>query len=249
MPVVIAVLLALLWVFALRRWYRQAPTPLESVEHQQRALDALQHAASRSRSGPPAPSTGTNRPLRNLSLSHGGRSQRSLAPLAFALLGTLALAGVGTIWWVGTNTNQKQAASQSTVTSGHGTTTTTAAPTTTTTNTTAPPPPPVAHATLTRQTSTGAVFTVDRQTYTVTVSASAPCWLRAQDPNNQNGTPLFEGTLRSGDTQPIQVNGSAVLRLGAANNVTLTLDGQPLQLPGQSGNTLTLTLNGSTNGA
>lgn len=245
MPVVIAVLLALLWVFALRRWYRQAPTPLESVEHQQRALDALQHAASRSRSGPPAPPGAAGRPL-SFSLPRGGRSERSLAPFVVALVGTLVLAGVGAIWWVGTNTNQKQASSSSTVTTGKAATTTTAPPTTTTT---APPAPTVAHATLARQAGASVVYNVDRQTYTVAISASAPCWVRVQDPNNQNGTPLFEGTLHSGANQPIPINGSAMLRLGAANNVTLTLDGQPLQLPGQSGNTLTLTFNGSTNGA
>ena len=66
---------------------------------------------------------------------------------------------------------------------------------------------------------------------------------------NQSATALYEGVLRSGDSQPIQVNGSAVVRFGAANNVTLTLDGQPLSLPGQFTSTLTLTLNGSTNGA
>jgi hypothetical protein len=230
MPVVIAVLLALLWVFALRRWYRQAPTPLESVEHQQRALDALQHAASRSRSGPPAPAAAGDRPLRSVSLSSAGRPQRSLAPLGVALVGSLVLGGTGVAWWVGRDTKNKQSASTAT-----STTTTAAAP-------------PVAHATLTRQTATALNFTVDRPAFILTVAASGRCWVRAQDAN-QSATALYEGVLRSGDSQPIQVNGSAVVRFGAANNVTLTLDGQPLSLPGQFTSTLTLTLNGSTNGA
>jgi hypothetical protein len=247
MPVVIAVVLALLWVFALRRWYRQAPTPLESVEHQQRALDALQHAASRSRSGPPASATTTSttsRPLQSISSARVGRPQRSLAPIAVALVGSLVLAGIGVAWWVGRDTTRKQSASAPTSTTRHATTSTTVPPSTAT----APTLPPVAHATITSQTGNGIMFSVDRPSFTLTVAASAPCWVRAQDPS-QNGSPLYEGTLRAGDSQPIQVNGSAVLRLGAANNVTLTLDGQPLSLPGQASNTLTLTLNGSTNGA
>jgi hypothetical protein len=243
MPVVIAVLLALLWVFALRRWYRQAPTPLESVEHQQRALDALQHAASRSRSGPPAPAAAGDRPLRNVSLSSAGRPQRSLAPLGVALVGSLVLGGTGVAWWVGRDAKNKQSASTATSTTLRAATSTTVGPTTTTAAA-----PPVAHATLTRQTATALNFTVDRPAFILTVAASGRCWVRAQDAN-QSATALYEGVLRSGDSQPIQVNGSAVVRFGAANNVTLTLDGQPLSLPGQFTSTLTLTLNGSTNGA
>ena len=241
MPVVIAVLLALLWVFALRRWYRQAPTPLESVEHQQRTLDALQHAASRSRS--PAPPATQTRPLRNISVARASRTQRSLAPLGIALAGTLVLVGLGSIWWLGRDTTHKQAASPARITHPP-TTPITGAPTTTTTAA----PPPVAQATVTTQSRNGIVLAVDRPTFTVTVTATGRCWLRAQDPK-QTGSPLFEGILVAGDTRTIPVNGSAVLRLGAANNVTLALDGQPLQLPGQFGNTLTLTLNGSANGA
>jgi hypothetical protein len=182
--------------------------------------------------------------VHSISSTSIGRPQRSLAPLAVALVATLVLAGVGVAWWVGRDTTQKQSASAATSTTGHATTSTTLPPSTTT----APPLPPVAHATLARQTGNGVVFTVDRPSFTLTVAASAPCWVRAQD-SSQNGAPIYEGTLRAGESQPIQVNGSAVLRLGAANNVTLALDGQPLPLPGQVGNTLTLTLNGSTNGA
>jgi len=243
MPVVIAVLLALLWVFALRRWYRQAPTPLESVEHQQRALDALQHAASRSRSGPTPASGTTSRAIPAIPGPRGLRPERSLTPLAVALVGTLVLTGVGVAWWVGRSTHQKQSASPATATT-HRPSASTTAPTTATTS----PLPPVAHATLTSQTGNAIVFTVDRPTFTVTVTATAPCWLRAQA-TQQSSAPLFEGTLHAGDAQPIQVNGSAVVRLGAANNVTLAIDGQPLAMPTQIGNTLTLTLNGSPNGA
>ncbi|MBV8952258.1 MAG: DUF4115 domain-containing protein [Actinobacteria bacterium] len=246
MPVVIAVLLALIWVFALRRWYRQAPTPLESVEHQQRALDALQHAASRSRTD--LPTTAPQRSPRPITSSPGNRTQRSLAPLGVALAGTLVLAGVGGIWWVGRNGTPKQAASSSTSTTGRRASTTTTAPPTSTTTTT--PAPAVAQATLTNQSTGAATFTVDRPTFTLTIAASGACWVRAQDPNqSQNSAPLFEGTLHSGDTQPIPVNGSVVVRLGAAKQVALSIDGQPLTLPNQNGNTVDITLNGSTNGA
>jgi hypothetical protein len=241
MPVVIAVCLALLWVFALRRWYRQAPTPLESVEHQQRTLDALQHAASRSRTPGPAPVPG--RPLRNISVARAGRTQRSLLPLGIALAGTLVLGGLGAVWWLGRDTTHNQAASPTRRTEPP--TTTTTAPATTTTTTTIPT---VAQATVSRQSANGIELAVDRQTFTISVAATGRCWLRATDPN-QTRSSLFEGILAAGDTRAIPVNGSAVLRLGAARNVTLTLDGQPLPLPGQIGNTLTLTFNGSTSGA
>jgi len=60
---------------------------------------------------------------------------------------------------------------------------------------------------------------------------------------------VFEKTLQSGDTQAIPAVGALQLRLGAANNVTLALDGQPVTLPTPVHNTLSLTFNGSTNGA
>lgn len=243
MPVVIAVLLALIWVFALRRWYRQAPTPLESVEHQQRALDALQHAASRSRSD--APAAVPAGPARSAPMPYISRTQRSLAPLAVALAVSLVLAGVGAIWWIGRNTNQKQAASVSTPTT-HQTSATTAAPTATTSITA--PPPPVAQASITSQANGAVTFAVNRSAYTLAIAATGSCWVRASDPNN-TGTPLFEQTLHAGDTQQIPVNGSVVLRLGAAKQVTITLDGQPLSIPDQTGSTLSLTFNGSANGA
>ncbi|HEY7133766.1 MAG TPA: RodZ domain-containing protein [Acidimicrobiia bacterium] len=263
MPVVIAVLVALLWVFALRRWYRQAPTPLESVEHQQRALDALQHAASRARI-PTSPGP-TSRPAPMPPL-HGGRPQRSWAPLVVAMAGTLLLVGVGAIWWVGrSSTNDQSAISATSPTTrarrpASTTTTTTAPPTTTTTA-------PIAHATITNQTSSSIVFAVDKPTFTVTIAATAPCWVRATAPtatasstststsgsNSSSGsssqTTVFEKTLQSGDTQPIPAVGALQLRLGAANNVTIALDGQPVTLPTPVRNTLSLTFNGSTNGA
>jgi hypothetical protein len=264
MPVVIAVLVALLWVFALRRWYRQAPTPLESVEHQQRALDALQHAASRART-PSSPGTGRPAPMPPL---QGARPQRSWAPLVVAMAGTLLLVGVGAIWWVGrSSTNNQSAISATSPTTrarrpASTTTTTTAPPTTTTTA-------PIAHATITNQTTSSIVFAVDKPTYTVTIAATAPCWVRAtastasttSTPTSSAGansssssssssqTTVFEKTLQSGDTQPIPAVGTLQLRLGAANNVTLALDGQPVTLPTPIHNTLSLTFNGSTNGA
>lgn len=246
MPIVIGVLLALLWVFALRRWYRQAPTPLESVEHQQRALDALQHAASRARSRP-----GTERansadviPSR---VPRDFRAPRSFAPIAVALVGTLVLAGVGAIWWVGRSTNDKQSATPAT-TAEHRHTAATSSTSTTTSSTTTTTLPPPALATITSSTSSTVAVSVTQPSFTVAIDASAPCWVRAQ-PSQPGTNPLFQRTLQAGETQPIPVTGGLDLRLGAANNVTLTVDGQPLALPKQTGQVLSVTFTGSSNGA
>lgn len=246
MPVVIGILLALLWVFALRRWYRQAPTPLESVEHQQRALDALQHAASRARTRPGTERANAGDVIQSR-VPHDFHAPRSFAPIAVALVGTLVLAGVGAIWWVGRSTNDKQSATAATSARHRRTasTTTTAPPTSTTTTTAAPPP---ALATITSSTSSTVAVTVTQPTFTVAIDATAPCWVRAQ-PAQAGTNPLFQRTLQAGETQAIPVTGGLDLRLGAANNVTLTVDGQPLALPKQTGQVLSVTFTGSSNGA
>jgi hypothetical protein len=283
MPVVIAVLLALLWVFALRRWYRQAPSPLESVEHQQRALDALQHATSRARTGPAPTNAGAGAGRATAGNAgfpvpvHAGRRQRSFGPIVAAFVGTLLLVGVGAVWWIGRKPAAKQSATAASSPTSSArravTTTTTIAPTTTTTTA------PATLATVTSQTSRSVVYAVDKPAFTLTISASAPCWVRATSGSAASGSgatsnssstsssnssstssgsssgtggsqsgPLFEGTLHAGDNQQIAATGSLVVRLGAANNVTLAIDGQPLAIPSQTGRTLDLTFNGSSNG-
>ncbi len=245
MPVVIGVLLALLWLFALRRWYRQAPTPLESVEHQQRALDALQHAASRARTRPGAEHANPSDVIPSR-VPRDFRAPRSFAPIAVALVGTLVLAGVGAVWWIGRSSSNKQSATPATSATHRRavSTTTTTAPPTSTTTTTAPP----ALATITSQSSGSVTVSVNQPSFTVAIDASAPCWVRAQ-PTQQGTNPLFQRTLQAGETQAIPVTGGLDLRLGAANNVTLTVDGQPLALPKQTGQVLSVTFTGSTNGA
>ena len=257
MPVLIAVLVALLWVFALRRWYRQAPSPLESVEHQQRALDALQHAASRARTGPAAPNGAT---ARSMAVPiQGSRAQRSWTPLIAAAVGTFLLVGVGAIWWVGRNSTDKQSAISATSPTSRAR----RSASSTTTTTTALPP--VAHATITDQSSSAVVYAVDRPVFSVGIAASGPCWVRATAPTgsvaNPGSTPtstsrgsgsfqtVFEKTMRASDTQAIPVSGALQVQLGAANNVTVSLDGQPVALPAPARSTLRLTFNGSPNGA
>jgi hypothetical protein len=246
MPVVIGVLLALLWVFALRRWYRQAPTPLESVEHQQRALDALQHAASRARTRPGSDRANAADVIPSR-VPRDFRAPRSFAPIAVALVGTLVLAGVGAIWWVGRSPNDKQSATPATTAKHRRTAATSSTSTTTSTTTTTTAPPP-ALATITSASSSTVAVTVSQPSFTVAIDATAPCWVRAQ-PSQPGTNPLFQRTLQAGETQPIPVTGGLDLRLGAANNVTLTVDGQPLALPKQTGQVLSVTFTGSSNGA
>ena len=50
-------------------------------------------------------------------------------------------------------------------------------------------------------------------------------------PRSSTGHVVWTGTLQTGQTQAIPATGSLVVRLGAANDVTVTLNGEPVVLP------------------
>ncbi|MDA8275540.1 MAG: DUF4115 domain-containing protein, partial [Actinomycetota bacterium] len=64
--------------------------------------------------------------------------------------------------------------------------------------------------------------------FTVTVAASAPCWIDATEASS--GSVLWTGTLHAGGSQSVQSPGTLSLELGAPG-ATLTVDGTPVSFP------------------
>ncbi|MGH9019326.1 MAG: DUF4115 domain-containing protein, partial [Acidimicrobiales bacterium] len=65
--------------------------------------------------------------------------------------------------------------------------------------------------------------------YTVALRASGLCWVEATD--SSTGQVLWTGTLQTGQSQSIPATGTVLLRLGAADDVTVTLNGETVALP------------------
>ena len=92
-----------------------------------------------------------------------------------------------------------------------------------------PTPAPVEVATLapTRADARTADFVVGGGPFSIVVTAGGPCWLEVRDARRQV---VFVGTLAPGETK--QFSGTDLrLRLGAAGNVTLQVNGSSLDLP------------------
>ena len=64
--------------------------------------------------------------------------------------------------------------------------------------------------------------------FTVTVAASAPCWIDATEASS--GSVVWTGTLQAGSSQSLRSPGTLSLELGAPG-ATLTVDGTPVSLP------------------
>ena len=106
-------------------------------------------------------------------------------------------------------------------TTTHGTTTAPARTTTSVRTTTA--------ATTTGATSTAATTTASPP-LTLRLRALQDTWVSVQR-SSSSGTVLYEGTLAAGESKTF--TGTVFwVRFGAASNVSATLDGQPLTLPG-----------------
>jgi hypothetical protein len=97
---------------------------------------------------------------------------------------------------------------------------TTHSPTTTTT------PPQVQP---TSATSSTAAYVAPATAYTVALQAIGPCWVEATQMST--GNVVWTGTLASGQTRSIPAAGSLFLRLGAADDVTVSLNGEQVLLP------------------
>jgi len=81
----------------------------------------------------------------------------------------------------------------------------------------------------TTSTSVTADYGAPSTGYTVNVDATGLCWVDATQ--QSSGAVVWTGTLQPGQTQAIAASGSLTLRLGAANDVSVTLNGVPVVLP------------------
>jgi len=93
------------------------------------------------------------------------------------------------------------------------------------------PPTTVAPAQVqpTTSTSSSAAYGAPSSSYTVSLVATGPCWVDATEAST--GTVVWTGTLQTGQTQAVPATGSLNVRLGAANDVTVTLNGVPVVFP------------------
>ena len=67
-----------------------------------------------------------------------------------------------------------------------------------------------------------------RGSFTVSLAASAPCWVYATDASNSSV--VWTATLAAGEQHAIAATRAVVVRLGSSN-VTVTLNGKPVQFP------------------
>lgn len=81
----------------------------------------------------------------------------------------------------------------------------------------------------TSSSSTVAAYVAPSTGYTVALQATGPCWVEATAAST--GNVVWTGTLASGQTRSIPATGSLFVRLGAADDVTVTLNGEQVLLP------------------
>jgi hypothetical protein len=93
-------------------------------------------------------------------------------------------------------------------------------------NTTVAPPPEIRP---TAATSATAAYSAPATAYTIALRATGSCWVEATQMST--GHVVWTGTLASGQARSIPVTGSLFLRLGAADNVGVTLNGEQVALP------------------
>lgn len=81
--------------------------------------------------------------------------------------------------------------------------------------------------------ATSVSYTAPASAYTIDLTASGPCWVYATD--TATGKVLWTGTLQVGGSQAIPATGNITVRLGAAFDVTISLDSKPVILPAGHG--------------
>jgi hypothetical protein len=81
----------------------------------------------------------------------------------------------------------------------------------------------------TTSTASTASYIAPAKAYTVTITASGLCWIEATA--TATGSVVWTGTLQSGQSKAIAATGNLRLRLGAANDVAVTLNGKPVVMP------------------
>jgi hypothetical protein len=81
----------------------------------------------------------------------------------------------------------------------------------------------------TTSTPASASYAAPSTGYTVELLATGPCWVEATA--TSTGDVVWTGTLATGQTRSIPATGSLLLRLGAANDVSVTLNGEHVLFP------------------
>ena len=81
----------------------------------------------------------------------------------------------------------------------------------------------------TASTAVTAAYAAPSTNYTVGIQATGLCWVEATQASN--GNVVWTATLTSGQSHSIPASGNLVLRLGAANDVTVTMNGEPVAFP------------------
>lgn len=106
----------------------------------------------------------------------------------------------------------------------------------------APPTPPT-RLVATTATTTTATYSVITSPFTVTVTASQPCWVEAIE--LPGGATLWTGTLAAGGSQSIPASGLTTVELGAPG-ASVTVNGVPVIFPTSSHTPFTATFQPAT---
>jgi hypothetical protein len=81
----------------------------------------------------------------------------------------------------------------------------------------------------TASTADTAAYGTPSTSYTLGIQATGPCWVEATEVSS--GKVVWTGTLTPGQSHSIPASGNLLLRLGAANDVSVTMNGEPIVLP------------------
>jgi hypothetical protein len=97
-------------------------------------------------------------------------------------------------------------------------------------------------------TGTAATYTPPASSYSFTVKAgSSACWVQITETGP--GTTLYAQTLAAGQSESVNLTGTATVDLGSPDSVTMKLDHEPLVLPSGYQTPFTLTLQPAAAGA
>jgi hypothetical protein len=81
----------------------------------------------------------------------------------------------------------------------------------------------------TASTAFSATYTAPPSAYTVSIDASAQCWVMATDPST--GHVVWTGTIPGGQSRALPVSGDLTIQLGAPSDASVTMNGQHVELP------------------
>jgi hypothetical protein len=81
----------------------------------------------------------------------------------------------------------------------------------------------------TSSTANTAAYGAPSTPYTVALQATGLCWVEATE--TSTGAVVWTGTLTPGQSRSIPTTGSLLLRIGAANDIAVTLNGEPVVFP------------------